>query len=52
MRTQANPTAMLEIAIAAIVVSLVAGAFGFTGVARGAANVAKVIFGHFDEKNG
>ena len=38
---------MLELAIGALIVSLIAGALGFTGVARGAAAVAKVIFGLF-----
>ena len=38
---------MLELALAALVISLIAGALGFTGVARGAATVAKVIFGLF-----
>jgi uncharacterized membrane protein YtjA (UPF0391 family) len=35
---------MLKWAIIALVVSLIAGALGFTGVARGAATVAKVLF--------
>jgi uncharacterized membrane protein YtjA (UPF0391 family) len=35
---------MLELAIGLIVVALIAGALGFTGVARGAASVAKAIF--------
>jgi uncharacterized membrane protein YtjA (UPF0391 family) len=38
---------MLEIAIAALVISLIAGALGWTGLARGAAKVAKVVFGIF-----
>ncbi|MDQ3812981.1 MAG: DUF1328 domain-containing protein [Armatimonadota bacterium] len=37
----------LEWAIMALIVSLVAGALGFTGVARGAATIAKVLFGIF-----
>jgi uncharacterized membrane protein YtjA (UPF0391 family) len=35
---------MLEWAIIFLVIALVAGALGFTGVARGAATIAKVIF--------
>ncbi|MBW3625113.1 MAG: DUF1328 domain-containing protein [Armatimonadetes bacterium] len=38
---------MIEIAIGALIISLIAGALGFTGVARGAATVAKWIFGFF-----
>ncbi len=34
-------------AIVALVVSLVAGGLGFTGVAAGAATIAKVLFGIF-----
>lgn len=34
-------------AIIALVISLIAGALGFSGVARGAATVAKVLFGIF-----
>jgi uncharacterized membrane protein YtjA (UPF0391 family) len=36
--------AMLELAIGAIIVSIIAGALGFTGLAKGAAAVAKIIF--------
>jgi uncharacterized membrane protein YtjA (UPF0391 family) len=36
---------MLKWAIVFFVVSLIAGALGFTGVARGAARIAKVLFG-------
>ena len=35
---------MLEIALFFLVVALIAGALGFTGLARGAASIAKVIF--------
>lgn len=35
---------MLELAIGLVVVALVAGSLGFTGVARGAANLAKIAF--------
>jgi uncharacterized membrane protein YtjA (UPF0391 family) len=35
---------MLEWAIIFLVIALVAGALGFTGIARGAATIAKVIF--------
>lgn len=38
---------LLELAIIAFVISLVAGGLGFTGVARGAASVAKIAFGVF-----
>lgn len=38
---------MLQWAIIALVVSLIAGALGFTGVARGAAQIAKILFGIF-----
>lgn len=38
---------MLELAIGALVVSLIAGAFGFTGLSAGAASVAKLFFGLF-----
>lgn len=34
-------------AVIALVISLVAGALGFTGVARGSATVARVLFGIF-----
>lgn len=38
---------LLSWAVIALVVSLIAGALGFTGVARGAASIAKVLFGLF-----
>ncbi len=38
---------MLKWAIIFLVISLIAGAFGFTGLARGAATIAKVLFGIF-----
>ena len=38
---------ILELAIAALVISLIAGALGFTGVAKGAATAAKALFGIF-----
>jgi uncharacterized membrane protein YtjA (UPF0391 family) len=38
---------MLELAIGAVVVSLIAGALGFTGIARAASGVAKIVFGLF-----
>jgi uncharacterized membrane protein YtjA (UPF0391 family) len=38
---------LLGWAIVALIVSLIAGALGFSGVAAGAAAVAKVIFGIF-----
>jgi uncharacterized membrane protein YtjA (UPF0391 family) len=38
---------MLKWAFIFLVISLIAGALGFTGVARGAATIAKVLFGLF-----
>jgi uncharacterized membrane protein YtjA (UPF0391 family) len=38
---------LLGWAIVALVVSLIAGGLGFTGVARGAASIAKILFGLF-----
>jgi uncharacterized membrane protein YtjA (UPF0391 family) len=38
---------MLKWAIIFLVISLIAGALGFSGVARGAATIAKVLFGIF-----
>jgi uncharacterized membrane protein YtjA (UPF0391 family) len=38
---------MLTWAIVALLVAIIAGALGFTGVAKGAATIAKVIFGIF-----
>lgn len=38
---------MLKWAFIFLIVSLVAGALGFTGVARGAGTIAKVLFGIF-----
>lgn len=38
---------LLSWALIAFVISLIAGALGFTGVARGAATVAKWLFGIF-----
>lgn len=38
---------LLGWAITALVISLLAGGLGFTGVARGAANIAKILFGLF-----
>lgn len=38
---------MLKIAIGALVVALIAGALGFTGIAAGAAAIAKIVFGIF-----
>ena len=38
---------MLKWALIFLVISLIAGAFGFTGIARGAATIAKVLFGLF-----
>jgi len=38
---------MLKWALIFLVISLVSGAFGFTGIARGAATIAKILFGLF-----
>lgn len=38
---------LLQWAIIALVISLIAGGLGFTGVARGAASVSKLLFGVF-----
>jgi uncharacterized membrane protein YtjA (UPF0391 family) len=38
---------MLKWALIFLVISLVAGALGFSGVARGAGNIAKILFGVF-----
>jgi uncharacterized membrane protein YtjA (UPF0391 family) len=38
---------MLKWALIFLVISLVAGALGFSGVARGAATIAKILFGVF-----
>ena len=38
---------MLEFAIGAFIISIIAGALGFSGVAAAASSVAKVVFGLF-----
>lgn len=38
---------MLKWALIFLVISLVAGALGFTGIASGAARIAKLLFGVF-----
>lgn len=38
---------MLKWAIIFLVISLIAGAFGFTGLARGAATISKILFALF-----
>ena len=38
---------MLKWALIFLVISLIAGALGFTGVARGAGSIAKILFGIF-----
>ncbi len=38
---------MLKWALIFFVISLIAGALGFTGVARGASRIAKILFGIF-----
>lgn len=40
-------TDVLQWAIIAFVISLIAGALGFSGVARGAGRIAKILFGIF-----
>jgi uncharacterized membrane protein YtjA (UPF0391 family) len=35
---------MLKWAIIFLIISLIAGAFGFTGIARGAATISKILF--------
>lgn len=35
---------MLEIAVVALIVSVISGALGFRGLSRGAATVAKIFF--------
>ena len=36
---------MLKLLIVLVIIALVAGAFGFTGIAAGAATLAKIVFG-------
>ena len=36
---------MLGLLVTLIVIAVIAGALGFTGVARGAATLAKIVFG-------
>lgn len=38
---------MLKLALTCLLVALIAGAFGFTGIAGAAAGIAKVLFGLF-----
>jgi uncharacterized membrane protein YtjA (UPF0391 family) len=38
---------LLGWAIGALVISIIAGLLGFTGIARGAATIAKILFGIF-----
>lgn len=38
---------LLQLALIAFVVAIVAGLFGFTGVAQGAASIGRVLFGLF-----
>ena len=38
---------MLKLALFFFVVSIVAGLFGFTGIAAGTADIAKILFGLF-----
>ncbi len=38
---------MLKWALFFLIIALVAGAFGFTGIAAGAATIAKILFGIF-----
>ena len=43
----AQETAMLKYAIIFAVISLIAGALGFGGIAAGSAGIAKILFGLF-----
>jgi uncharacterized membrane protein YtjA (UPF0391 family) len=45
--TFSGESSMLKWALIFLVISLVAGALGFTGVASGARTIAKVLFGLF-----
>jgi uncharacterized membrane protein YtjA (UPF0391 family) len=47
LRTIIEGNTMLKWALIFLVISLIAGALGFTGIARGAATIAKVLFGIF-----
>lgn len=38
---------LLELAILAFIISLIAGALGFSGISAGAKTIAKVLFGIF-----
>lgn len=38
---------MLKWALFFLIIALVAGAFGFTGIAAGAATIARILFGIF-----
>jgi uncharacterized membrane protein YtjA (UPF0391 family) len=40
-------TPMLKWTLIFLVISIVAGALGFTGIAQGAATIAKILFGLF-----
>jgi uncharacterized membrane protein YtjA (UPF0391 family) len=46
-RQAAGAAAMLYYAVVFFVIALIAGLFGFTGVAAGAATIAKFLFGLF-----
>jgi uncharacterized membrane protein YtjA (UPF0391 family) len=45
--TVGEKTPMLKWALIFLVISIVAGALGFSGIAQGAATIAKVLFGLF-----
>lgn len=38
---------MLKWALIFFIIAIIAGAFGFTGIAEGAATIAKILFGIF-----
>ena len=38
---------LIELAVIAFIISLIAGALGFSGVSKGFATIAKVLFGIF-----
>ena len=47
VRTRPRDAVMLKWAIIFLVISLIAGALGFTGIAAGAARISKILFGIF-----
>ena len=43
-RTTEGEMSLLKWALICLLISLVAGAFGYTGIARGAAQISKILF--------